>query len=1120
MRTHLVQTATLAAMLLCACAESPPPEATAPEEDAALPDTGAEDVAGDTGEPDVEPDTPEDVGPPRPGEYGAPCESDEDCRERICVPDGETGICSKFCLEDCERFYPDRPAYCRSDPRREGDIAFVCYPTQDLQCRPCTGDNQCDGAPCLDTVDGGRCGRFCDTDADCSAGFECEDVADEEGNDVRSCVPATGSCECTPDTAGAVRVCENENEFGTCRGEETCDAAQGWLGCDAPFAEAEICNGEDENCNGIADDAIATSPCVIENAFGSCDGIEVCQAGVGTECVGVTPAQDVCDGLDNNCDGTIDEAFKDANGAYGLLEHCGGCNITCEGRFSFAAEIGCDATGEEPRCVVRSCIEGYQRVGDTVCVPLQDVTCLPCTSDDDCLAISPGSACITLGDPEAPETLANVCGRDCAADSLYGTDCDEGFSCLPFRQGAVEQCVPSGNTCFCQDNPEDFAVPCRVTSPNDENVVCTGSRGCDGDRFGECELEADVCDGLDNDCDGTIDTAFRDPDTGRYDRDPAHCGRCNRNCGDLDFPNARGECDTQAPTPACQMVCNEGFVDLFNGTDDGCECELQSDTDVPDGQDRNCDRVDGDVSRAIFVSKIGRDGGAGTPDDPVLTVQEAINLVAGDRNLRDVYVSTGVYSENVTLSNGVNVYGGYSLDFLERDVDGNQTTLFGVRTQGNERGTVTARGIVTETTLDGFAVYGVSGDAPGASSYAIYLEDCGEQLTIRGNAIFAGNGVGGDQGTPGTNGFSGTNGTGGRDGRTASNSNCNLSVQAGGGGGRRVCGGVDVRGGNGGGAACPRTQRNNGSQPCNHSLNDCRNSCVEPPCSPLPPAQGVGQSGRGPGAGAPGNASYDRWTDGGVCGLCGLYPALNHRGDPGSDGTDGTLGAAGNGCQDSRGIVGNDGVWVAAQGTPGTDGAHGGGGAGGSAGSGYDVTPGASGDGVNCRDTVGGSGGGGGSGGCLGTAGGPGTGGGGSFGIFLHYTRGGFEALPTISGNSLTRGAGGPGGNGGAGGVGGAAGLGGNGGIAVPSQAFCAEPGGPGGNGGRGGAGGGGGGGCGGISTGIFLNRGGNAFDVRNLRGNTFVDSGRGGRGGSGGGSTGNPGRPGADGSVSDTAQR
>ncbi len=968
----------IAAALLCACLAAmaacsdepapvvdPQPEA---EPEGGEPE-GGEPEGGEPEGGEPEGGEPEADGPPAPGEYGAPCEDDQDCTSRICVNDGEGGICSQFCLEGCPDFFPDREAFCRADASQGGEVAFVCFPNQNLLCQPCTEDAQCDGGLCIDTDDGLVCGRACVDDQNCPQDFNCVDFGDRG----RSCAPANNSCSCNRDTQGITRVCERANELGACRGQERCDFVQGWIDCDAAEAEAEICDGVDQNCNAVADDGITAMSCAVENEFGACRGTAVCQGPEGFECLGISPEAEACDRVDNDCDELIDEDFKDDQGRFGRLEHCGGCNITCEGRFSFAAEIACDAERETPTCVIRECVEGYRLVGDALCVPLTDVTCQPCNANDDCLALSPGAACVTLGDPRAPETLARVCGRDCSPEGLFGVECDPGFVCQTFTdqgQDPVQQCVPGGGTCFCQDNPDGFTVPCTAADPDDPQITCRGSRGCEGDRFGDCVLPADTCNGLDDDCDGTIDNAFRDPDTGRYALDPAHCGRCNRGCGDLTFANAQSVCDTAANTPVCVMQCLDGFVDLFNGIDDGCECQRVADDDTPDGADDNCDTIDGNVELGVFVSKIGRIDGDGSLADPVLTIQEGLDIVRTSNGAkRDVYVALGVYSENIVLANGVNVYGGYSLDFLERDIVNNQTTLFGVPLDLGHRGTVTAVNINRPTILDGFSIYGLNAAFAGESSYTVFIQDSTDALTISSCALFAGNGANGLRGDAGQNGTLGSAGASGINAITVANRNCANAPRFGGTGGQNTCGNTNVSGGAGGAAACPQTQRINGQIPCTFSSTDCRNSCTTPPCSPLPPAQGVGASGQGPVVASGGAPTYDRWTDQGECTLCGLFPALNHRGNPGQDGANGNAGAAGPACSDPFGQVDADGNWTAIAGGNGNNGGHGAGGGGGSAGSGFDVVNNAAGDVLQCRDTIGGSGGGGGSGGCRGTGG-------------------------------------------------------------------------------------------------------------------------------------------------------
>ncbi len=89
------------------------------------------------------------------------------------------------------------------------------------------------------------------------------------------------------------------------------------------------------------------------------------------------------------------------------------------------------------------------------------------------------------------------------------------------------------------------------------------------------------------------------------------------------------------------------------------ECNPTSNTDEPDDEftDANCDGIDGDTERAIFVSPDGFDSDDGSIKKPVQSIGQAV-LLAKDEGLA-VYVCNGTYRENVVIDAPVSVYGGY-----------------------------------------------------------------------------------------------------------------------------------------------------------------------------------------------------------------------------------------------------------------------------------------------------------------------------------------------------------------------------------------------------------------------------------------------------------------------------
>ncbi len=854
-------------------------------------------------------------------------------------------------------------------------------------------------------------------------------------------------------------------------------------------------------------------PCTVDNPDGPCRGSYVCGDDNLLECFATQmAAPEQCNGVDDDCDGDVDEDFTAQDGRFTRFEHCGTCGNDCSTAFERADEVACDESRDPPGCIITRCPPGFVLENETLCVLEQPLLCLPCNDDDEC-RVSPGARCVELADIDGL-TVINVCAQDCSPGAPFGA-CPAGFSCVSDPAGAfVDQCLPTGGSCSCNALPEGAQIACTIIGVGEltgDPIACPGQRTCQSGNPGPCVLPPEECDGVDQDCNGRIDDPFRDPVTGAYDVDPEHCGICGNDCTSTVFPNASSVCLGGA-VPRCAPICEAGFRDVDGDESNGCECRFLGTVDEPDpdGVDANCDGIDGEVSNAIFVAPTGDDSNPGTIDRPLRNIQTGIQR-AGAASVRDVLVAQGVYGENVILQNGVNTHGGYSQDFTARDLAQFETVVFGQPLGVGERGAVTANDITARTAFVGFTVFGIDANNLGESTYAMSLVDSTANLRVTHNRVVGGTGAPGSLGGRGNDGDNGAPGNRGGDG-VAAGRNCSQPTIAGGGGGITSCAGVNTSGGRGGGSHCPITEMLDGTRPCNGTDDTtCKNTwdgTGAPP--PTPPPQGVGQPGQ-PGGAPGGAATYDRWTNDNNCNLCGLAGGWPHIGDGGTNGQNGPNGLGGPGCANPSGTATATG-WVGASGAPGSNGVNGAGAGGGSAGSGFDVTPGATGG--NCSDRLGASGGGGGAGGCRGTGGTAGRSGGGSFAVWIGYTRA-RPSPPTLTDNTIQTGTGGPGGAGGVGGSGGNGGLGGNGGIAQPSVVFCAESGGRGGAGGDGGHGGGAGGGCGGVALGIAVVPGPNSFSLGYEMSNAFA-SGSGGTPGPGGASLGQPGGSGTPGAAND----
>ena len=996
---------------------------------------------------------------------GCACESNSDCLGSYCIESSDGFVCTSECLDECPSGWS-----CKGIAGFGSDIVFVCVPNSKKQCFPCKKDNQCPGGRCIQLEGSGVCAVACSEGDECPAGFACKDTAVEGGSE-KLCVPVSGSCECLPDTAGQLRPCSAENDMGTCYGYQECDPAAGWGPCSAVPPVPEECNGLDDDCDGSIDEGLATGGgCLVTNEFGKCQGAYACLGALGMTCQGTTPSAEVCDYKDNNCNGKVDETFTDVGGKYVAFDDCGSCGVSCE--FGFPnAKAKCDTAKAVPQCVVDACEPGYFKLNEFQCIPNTASLCEACTTDDNCLFEE--AKCAQLSD-----------GTFCTMPCTGGTDCPDGYACQPY--GGSNQCVPVTNSCTCNGTNLDLSKSCQKTFPpaplpGEPSITCYGFQFCTVNGWTDCDMPDEACDGTDNDCNGIKDDPYTDAQ-GRYVAD-TNCGQCGNNCTAVNYANASGACNTEKAIPDCMMVCKPGFEDVDGNPANGCECLFDPAPDLPDGKDTDCDGVDGEVGNAVFVAKNGSDQNTGEIGAPMLTIVSAIARAEADSK-RDVYVATGVYNESVVLKPGANVYGGYSSDFKTRHVLLYETVIMGGAPTPAKPGAVTVGGVTDEvTTLDGFTLFGLDNDLSGQSSYGIYVRDSGQNLHVHNCHVFGGDG--GD-GAPGANGQDGGDGAQGAAGQAAylyNSTVCNVAgaLKTGGAGGSKTCGATSTSGGKGGDAYCGKW--------------DVAPSSAE-----------NGVAGSGPGAGAGGAAGWDgRFYD--ACSLCNVpsetHPMDGADGKPGADGSDGSKGI---GCSQPSGAV-NNGLWQPADAFSGQPGSHGGGGGGGGAGAAVDNQ-------ISCTEQIGGTGGGGGAGACAGTGGAPGTGGGGSFALYLYFSLPGNTA-PTIAGNFFQAGiggSGGVGGNGGTGGVGGVAGAGGG----ENSAAWCARSGGSGGKGGNGGHGGGGGGGCGGVSYGGYAT-GAQGIDLSPIaNGNQFV-AGIGGAAGTGGPSIGNPGGAGGVGTAEPT---
>ena len=390
--------------------------------------------------------------PPGSGCFGEPCNENSDCQSGWCVDHMGGGVCS----EPCEELCPDGWS-CEAVAGSGTDLVYICVSNHTNLCRPCNEPSDCLSAQGTEDAcvsygeEGSFCGGVCDEDHPCPDGFTCQDAETVDGVPTKQCVNDAGVCECTEKSENLALYtgCSTQNEWGTCTGMRVC-TGEGLSSCDALNPAEEVCNGVDDDCDGETDEVV-------------CDDDNDC-------------TQDVCAGEDG-CLHTelVDAPCNDGDACtFGDLCSAGTCKgdaLTCEDQNpctddSCDGELGClyepndDPCSDGEPCTMADVCEGGS------CAAGQEIECddgNPCTSDE----CGGDLGCSHVALDGGPCDDGNACTVDdqCSA-GLCGSvgieDCDDGNPCT------TDICNPNAGGCVYENNQ----IPC------DDGSVCTSGDQC------------------------------------------------------------------------------------------------------------------------------------------------------------------------------------------------------------------------------------------------------------------------------------------------------------------------------------------------------------------------------------------------------------------------------------------------------------------------------------------------------------------------------------------------------------------------------------------------------------------------------------------------------------------
>jgi cysteine-rich repeat protein len=234
----------------------------------------------------------------------------------------------------------------------------------------------------------------------------------------------------------------------------------------ACVSKVEVCNGLDDDCDGLIDEGLICESCIDTDKDGICDNVDNCPTvpnpnqqdsnhnGIGDACEqgeGCVIRVEVCNGLDDDCDGLIDEGLicdqcpdKDNDGICDNVDNCPAVYNPNQ------ADSDGDGIGD-------ACDEGEE------CVPTTEV----CNGvDDDCdTSIDEGGVCTTCPDADADGVCDNV--DNCP--TTYNPNQQDSNN-----NGVGDVCEPSGELC-----PDPVSLTLTSHTHNQQvttqNVTLTGT---------------------------------------------------------------------------------------------------------------------------------------------------------------------------------------------------------------------------------------------------------------------------------------------------------------------------------------------------------------------------------------------------------------------------------------------------------------------------------------------------------------------------------------------------------------------------------------------------------------------------------------------------------------------